>query len=143
MADRMFTIAKSMLAKKELDLENDDLRVALLMSNTDVLNKLDADVLTEITLDECDGAAYARVALAGKAVVRFQPNKVKWKANAVEFTTLGVGTRDNVGALMYLHVGADAVNVPVLWRDEAPEFPSNGNGADFTLRWHETGLFYF
>lgn len=139
----MFTEAKRQYAAKLLGL-GDDFRFALVMTNNTLLADRDALNLGAITtLDECDGAGYARVALANEAVAADNPNdRALFDADDVTFPGLGPGTRPNAGVLLYKHVGADAVNIPVAFYDPAP-FPVNGNGLDFLVRVNALGLLAF
>jgi hypothetical protein len=136
----VFTEALRMLANKELG-PADDLRALLVMTNTTVDSEEDLTNLAAFTtLDECDGAGYARVAFGGEVLnVDNANNRVLLDANDVTFPLLGAGTRPNQGLVLYKHVGADGVNKPIAFYDAAP-FPVNGNGLDFIARVNALGL---
>ncbi len=138
----VFTEAKRALAAGELDLNLDDMRFALLMTNTTITaaGEEDETLLTGLVLDEMDGAGYVRKALANETVTAVAAsNAGMFDADDVTWTALGAGTRAIKGVLLYKHVGADSANVPVAWYDDAP-FPLAANGSDFTVRVNANGL---
>lgn len=111
-----------------------DIRALLVMSNTTADTDEDAQFIADVTtLDEYDGAAYARVALTGEAFAIDAVND-RWEfdANAFTFSSLGVGTRQCVGLVLYLHVTNDA-DSEMLFYFDGTGFPFDGNGADVTF----------
>ena len=70
MATFLFNEWKRASLRAEIDLVTDDIRAALVMSNTTADTEDDANTLSGFTpLDECNGAHYVRKALTGKSVV--------------------------------------------------------------------------
>jgi hypothetical protein len=120
-----------------------DVRAALLMSNTTGDTDEDATFIADIgTLDEYDGASYARVALSGESfAVDTTNDRFKFDATDFAFSTLGVGTRQAVGLLIYLHVSNDSDSKPLIYID-GTGFPFDGNGADVNFTIHADGLAY-
>lgn len=108
-----------------------DVRAALVMSNTTADTEVDAEFMNSFTtLDEYDGAAYARVALASEAfAVDLANNRFEFTSAAITFAGIGVGTRQCVGLLLYLHVTNDADSKPLFYID-GTGFPFDGNGSD-------------
>lgn len=141
MADFWYDEAKRAIAAGEIDLDANDLRVALLMTNTTAnteKNKTNLGAFT--TLDECDGVAYARQALASKTVtVDNGNNRADIDAADVTFPTVSASTRAVKAVLVYKHVGADAVNVPLLYMDSLTGLPFTPNGANVSLIWAAAG----
>lgn len=124
------------------DLDNIDLRVALLMTNTTVVAVRDtANFVGDIvTLDEMDGSGYVRKVLAGEALATDATNdRVELTATATTWTTLGAGTRSVAGALVYKHVTNDADSPVLAWFDDGG-FPKAATGSDFTVTWSSEGL---
>ncbi len=111
-----------------------DVRAALVMSNTTADTEVDAEFISSFTtLDEYDGAAYARVALTSEAFAADLANdRFEFTSAAITFSGIGVGTRQAVGLLLYLHVTNDADSKPLMYID-GTGFPFDGNGSDVVL----------
>lgn len=124
---------KRALAEGEIDLGSDDIRVMLLMTNTTADADDDANTISAIgTLDEYNGANYARKALANEAVVENAgSNRAEFQADDVVWSALGTGTRQCQAALVYKHVTNDADSVPICYIDDWAAF--DGADADTTL----------
>ena len=120
-----------------------DVRAALLMSNTTGDTDEDAAFIADIgTLDEYDGASYARVALTGEAWAAVTAtDRFKFSADPIVFATLGAGTRQCVGLLIFLFVTNDADSKPLMYID-GTGFPFDGNGANVTFTPHADGVMY-
>jgi hypothetical protein len=85
-----FTNFKRALLAKEISLSVDDIRVALLMTNSNVNSMEDAATVSAITLDEYDGANYVRKALASESVSADDTNNLGvFSASNVVWTALG------------------------------------------------------
>jgi len=140
MASFWYTNALRGVMAGEIDLDADDIRVALLMTNTTGDTEKDSDVITDIgTLDECDGANYVRKALAAEAVAADDANlRGEFDATDVVWTALGNGTRQIQGALVFKFVSADADSIPIAWVEFAATV--NPGGADFTVQWNAEGI---
>lgn len=137
MASFAYNEAKRALLQGEIDLATDDIRVILVMSNTTADTEQDVNTISGITtLDECDGANYARKSLANEAVSEgagkaiFDADDSVWSA----LGTSGTG-RQVVAALVYKHVTNDADSVPLCYLD-GTGFPFDGAAADVTVSWH-------
>lgn len=143
MANYVTPHAKHLLGAAGLNLSTADLRVLLVMSNsTAAADLLTAEDLADITtLDEHDGANYARQPLANEAYAKDVPNaRTELDADDVTFASLGAGTRQCIGAILYVHVDGTAANdIPIRWID-TPGFPFTAAGADFELRWNAEGV---
>jgi hypothetical protein len=120
-----------------------DIRALLVMSNTTADTDEDATFIADIgTLDEYDGASYARVALTGEAfAVDTTNDRFGFDADAFVFAALAVGTRQCVGLLLYLHVTDDTDSKPLLYID-GTGFPFDGNGSDVTFTPNAAGVMY-
>lgn len=119
-----------------------DLRVMLCMTNTTADTANTAATLSALTLDECDGATYARVDLAGIAWATdagATPPRAEQDFTDAAWATLGVGTRQNQGMLIYLHVTNDTDSIPLFWIDTGG-FPFDGNGSAVTAQWNAEGV---
>lgn len=108
-------------AAAEIDLNADDIRAILVMSNTTADTENDGIVYVSdyTTLDECDAGGYARVALSGEAVNKDDANdRATFDANDVVFTSLGGdASRNAVGVVLYKHVGADSANPVIVFHE--------------------------
>lgn len=142
MASHFYNKAKQLLANGGIDLDTDDIRVALCMTNTtaDTDNDGDTYVSDLTTLDEFDGANYVRKALANEAVNLDDVNdRAEFDADDVTWTALGVGTRNVAGALIYKHVTNDTDSPLIAWI----EFSATPDGSDFTIQWDAEGILQF
>jgi hypothetical protein len=132
----VYNEAKRAFLAGELDMDSDDIRVALVMTNTTADTEDDTNTISAFTtLDECDGANYARKVLGTLAIVEVPAsNKATFGAADSVWTALGDGTRQVAGALIYKHITNDADSVPIAYLDGG-DFPFDGGGADVTLAW--------
>lgn len=145
MASLWFQEAAKQHALGALDLIGDDLRVLLVMSNTTAGAELDADSLADITdLDEYDGTGYARVAMAGRALVEVVDPKImlKMTADPTVFPDLGPGSRQAAAAIIYRHTGTPSTELPIVIYTNAG-FPFTGTGSDATVNWSPNGVVRF
>lgn len=133
MANTVFTYGMSGIAGA-INLASDTLKAALLMSNNDAAATEDAQFLSGLTLDECDGAGYARLTVTATLTASTGgANAAKLDIADLTFPLVGASTRAIVGILFYKHVGADTGNIPILYIDTAPGFPLTPNGADINV----------
>ncbi len=139
----VYTPAKELLLKGDLDFDGSDLRMLLVMTNTTADTEQDTALISAFTtLDEYDGTGYSRAALASEAVTRDDPNnRAEFGATSpVSFgTTVAAGTRSAQAAILYKHVGADSANIPIAFIDSGG-FPLNGGGGPFELAINAEGL---
>ncbi len=139
MATHWFNAGKAWVLAN--DLAAADVRAALLMTNTtaDTANDGVQD-LADLTLDECDGAGYAREALTSISVSQDDANdRALIDAADLDFGTIGASTRNVQGVLLYVHIGADSANIPLVWLEYASakvpdgsQFVAAFNAAGFT-----------
>ena len=141
MADMVYNYAKAKLLSGDIDLDADDIRVLLVMTNSTCDTEDDCDFIDQFTtLDEMDGANYVRKALAGEVVAVDLPNnRGEFDAENVTWTALGVGTRQVLGAVLYKFVTNDADSIPIAYIDSGG-FPFDANGGDVTITWNAEGI---
>lgn len=141
MANFAYQNFKHRLAQALVNMGTADFRTALLMTNTTADTEKNADNPADFTtLDECNGANYARVDLAGVSLTRDDGNAIVYMdANDAVFTNLGAGTRQNQGALLFIFVTNDTDHVNVAWIDTGG-FPFDGTGSNNTIQWNALGI---
>ena len=118
-----------------------DIRVLLAMTNTTVDTEEDIEFVSGFgTLDEMDGSAYVRKALASEAVAADTVNnRGEFDATDVVWSALGAGTRQVAGMLVFKFVTNDADSPAMVWI-ESGGFPFSANGGDFTAQWNTEGI---
>lgn len=116
-----------------------DVRAILVMTNTTADTDRDVEFVGDITtLDEYDGANYARKVMANQVVTEDDPNnRGEFSADPFTYTALGAGTRNAQGLVFYVHSGADATNKLLFYSEFTP---FNGNGGDVTITPNAQGL---
>ena len=142
MASFAYTVAKKKIIDGDIHFDTDDIRVALVMTNTTADTEKDVATFAAMsTLDEMDGANYVRKELADEATAQDDANdRAEFDADDVVFSALGNGTRQIAGAIVYFYAGAgDANAIPIAYIDDAP-LPLDPGGADFTLQWSAEGI---
>lgn len=124
-----------------VDWVNDDIRVALVMSNTTADTEDDKTLMNAFTtLDEMDGAGYARGALANEAWAKdVANNRSEFDADDLVFTSVSAGTRQVVGALLYKHVTNDTDSIPLAYIN-GTGFPFDPGGGNITFQWNAEGI---
>lgn len=145
MANFVYTPAKARLLSGDLDLNAHDIRVALVMTNTTADTEQDASVMDDFTtLDEYDGANYARQEIANEAVnADTGNNRGEFDGDDIGWTALGAGTRQAQAMLLYRHVdGTDPNDQPIAYIDTTSPsvFPFAGNGGDVDVAWNAEGI---
>lgn len=143
MASVLYNSAKVGFGNGTLDWDTDDIRCALLMTNTtaDTENDTITNLADFTTLDEYDGTGYSRQALASEAVNQDNANdRSEFDAADVSFTSLtGDATRDVQGALIYKHVDGTAANdIAICFIDFASDIPSTATQID--IPWNAEGI---
>lgn len=143
MASFVYTPAKAAIMRGELNFQEagDDLRVLLVMTNTTADTEQDMANIADITtLDEMDGANYVRKALANQTVTEVDASDLaKLTCDNITWSTLGVGTRQVAGMVLYKHVTNDADAVLIAYIDSGG-FPFTANGGDVTVTINADGL---
>lgn len=121
-------------AAGEVDFDSDDFRIVLAMENT----TLDTENLTIVSLsdftliDECDGANYVRKECINEVVTKDDPNyRAEFSFDPVTWLTLGNGSRQLKGFLLYKHVTDDSDSLPVCYKEF--DTPINPGGFDMTI----------
>lgn len=144
MASLIYNEFKRANAAAEIDLNADDIRAVLVMTNTTVDTDNDGITLMNgfTTLDEMDGANYVRKALANEAVNKDDPNdRAEFDADNVVWSGLGNGTRQVQGVLIYKHVTNDTDSIPIAFIEFAAS--QDPGGSDFTVSWDAEGILNF
>jgi hypothetical protein len=141
MANTVFTYGKSAILGTA-SLAVDTIKAALLMTDNNAAATEDATFLSGLTLDECDGSNYARVTLANCTVSAVTASNLgKFDCDDFTFPTVGAGTRNISGILIYKHVGADSANIPLFYIDTpAAGLPLTASGADIVVAVHANGV---
>jgi hypothetical protein len=146
MANFTYNEAKRAQAEAEIDYGSGGatIKVALVMTNTTCDTEDDVNLLNAFTtLDEMDGSGYSRQTIGSQAVAEDAGNNRAYFDGAdVTFTSLGAGTRQVAGALIYKHVGADSANIPIAYIDTGG-FPFTANGGNVTIQWNASGILLF
>ncbi len=138
----VYTPAKTALLNGDLDLAADDIRVALVMEGTTADTEEDTALMNAFsTLDEYDGSAYVRKALASEAVNEDTANdRGEFDADDVTWSALGAGATPVEGALIYKHVTNDTDSIPLFFITTGGIDGFQGNGSDFTIQWNLQGI---
>jgi hypothetical protein len=126
----------------DLDLEEgqNDIRVALLMTNTTADTEEEtATVSAFTTLDEHNGSNYARKTLASQAVaIDTTNNRIEFDFEDLTWSALGNGTRKAQGMLVLKHVTNDSDSVPIAFVEfTVSQDPGGGN---FTVTMDAEGV---
>lgn len=118
-----------------------DMRVLLAMTNTTLDTEQDDEFVGDTTtLDEYDGANYARKTLAGEAVIDDAANdRGEFDANDIQWASLGAGTRSAAGMALFKFVTNDADAALAAWIDSGG-FPFAGNGGNVDVAWNAEGI---
>lgn len=130
MADLIvFPEAIRLIQTGALDLVSDTLKGVLVGTASTVPTEPDATTLAGFTtLDEFDGANYARTTITGRASSKVAAlQKVFITADDLAFGVLGVGTRAATGLLIVKHVDGASGDIPVAFLRFAAA--TNGDGA--------------
>jgi hypothetical protein len=135
MASFVYNEAKRKWFNGTLDLDTDDIRVRLLMTNTTYDTENDGITnISDFTTDDIhDGANYVDKALGTETVTKTDASdRADFSADNVTWTALGAGTRAVAGALVYKFITNDAASFPIAW----VEFSASPDGNDFVIRWN-------
>lgn len=140
----VYTPAKVLLATAQLDLSSVDIRALLVMSSSSAAAETNAPTIAFFsTLDEYDGASYARQMLTGIAVNEDDSNaRAELMTNPITWPTLGAGTRQATAMILFRFVTDDSDSVPIAYVDDGG-FPFDGDGLDTILTPDPLGLIQF
>lgn len=126
-----------------IDLDTDDIRARLCMTNTTCDTEIDAinDLADYTTIDPADATGYADVALASEAVNTDDTNdRAEFDATDISFTGLsGDASRAYQGVLIYKYVdGTNANDLPVCFIDFTSDIPATATQVD--VPWNSEGI---
>lgn len=108
----LFTHAKTNIAKGQIDLANDTLKVLLVGTLSNADTKQDADFLGDITLDEFTDATYSRKTVTGQTVTNDDVNK--WSIFDMDDVTWSPLDGDTAkGMIIHKHVTDDTDSIPI------------------------------
>jgi len=105
---------KRALMAGEIDMDTDDVRGVLCMTNTTCDTDDEQTLMNGLTLDESDATGYARIDMAGLTITQDDANnRAEFDATDLSFSGLsGDATRDYQGVLIYKHVTDDTDSIP-------------------------------
>lgn len=126
-----------------LDLNTDDIRARLVMTNTTCDTEIDAinNLSNYTTIDPADATSYADVALGSEAVNTDDTNnRAEFDAADISFTGLGGNaTRAYQGVLLYKYVdGTNANDIPVAYIDFTSTIPATATQVN--VPWNAEGI---
>jgi len=142
MASLVYNNFMNLLLKGDIDLDEgqDDIRCALLMTNTTADTEEETALMNAFgTLDECDGANYVRKTFSSQSVgIDTSNDRSEFDVEDLTWSALGNGTRELQGMLVYKHVTNDTDSIPLFF----VEFSSaqSPGGSDFTVAVNAEGL---
>jgi hypothetical protein len=144
MSNFVYTITKSGLMNGTIDLDTQDIRAMLVMTNTTADTENTKTTISGFTtLDEMDGAGYSRQALTSEAVATDNTNdRGEFTAADITFSNVAAGTRDVAGCILYRFITTDADHIPIAWIDTAGSlaFPLTPNGGNIKIAANAQGL---
>jgi hypothetical protein len=123
MANKIPNTTLGRLLDGTFDLDTDDIRARLVMTDTTCDTEIDAinNLADYTTIDPADATGYADVALTGKTItVNDVDNRAEYDTTSdIEFTGLsGDATRNYQGVLIYKYVdGTNANDLPIMYID--------------------------
>ncbi len=143
MASNIFNSALNGILNSTIDLDSDDIRARLCMTNTTCDTEKDGiDNISDITtVDVSDATSYADVALTSEAVAVDDANdRSEFDADNVSFAGLGGdATRDYQGVLIYKYVdGTDANDIPIAFIDFTSDITKAATQVD--VPWSAEGI---
>lgn len=137
----VYETAKKKFATGEIDWDTDDIRCLLVMTNTTADTETDKEFISQFTtLDEFNGAGYARQTMAGEAVNQDTPNaRAELDATDEAFAALSNGTRQIQGVVFFKFVTNDADSIPIAYT----AFTAfNPGGSVLTLEFNAEGIIW-
>mgnify|MGYP007002411401 FL=1 len=145
MASAIPNSAKANLVNGTIDLNTDDIRARLCMTNTTCDTEVDAinTLANYTTIDPCDATGYADVALTSEAVnVDDTNNRAEFDATDLSFTGLGGdASRAIQGVLLYKYVdGTNANDLPIAFIDFTSDIPATATQID--IPWDAEGILH-
>lgn len=146
MASRVYNKALQQIAAGEYDLNGDDIRARLCMTNTtcDTENDGIEHLVDFTTIDIADATGYADIDMDGLAVNLDDPNdRAEFDANDLVFSGLsGDATRDYQGVLLYIYVdGTNTNDLAIAFIDFTADVPKAAT--QVTVPWDVQGILQF
>jgi len=146
MASLIYNEFKRANAAGEIELEGNDIRSTLLMTNTTADTENDGIItLSDFTLlDQFDATGYARQALVNEVVNKDDANdRAEFDADDVAFAGLGGdASRDAQGILIYKHVdGTDANDLVIAFIEFTIVVVLEAT--TITVPWNAEGILHF
>jgi len=153
MASHFFNEAKRAFSNKEIDIDTDTIKATLVMTNTTADTEYEKDTVSALTtLDEMDGTGFTwGHGNDGRKTLSVTLSEVigapgvgyaMWDATDVTWASLGAGTRDVQGVLIFKEGASDDTTaVPICFVDFAADFTASGG--DLTVQWHADGFVKF
>ncbi len=143
MASAVPNSAKALLINGGLDLNSNDIRARLVMTNTTCDTEVDAinTLSNYTTIDPCNATGYADVALGSEAVNTDDTNnRAEFDANDVSFSGLGGdASRAIQGVLLYKYVdGTNANDIPIAFIEFSSTIPATATQVD--IPWNVEGI---
>jgi hypothetical protein len=144
MASLVYNEFKRANAAGEIDLNADDIRARLLMTNTtcDTENAGIVNIDDFTTVDVSDATGYADVELANEAVNKDDVNnRAEFDADNISFAGLsGDATRDYQGVLLYKYVDGTDANDLVIAFVEFDNQPLAKEATQLDVPWDTEGI---
>lgn len=143
MASFVYTPWKTKLLTGGVNLTEgqNDIRALLVMTNTTADTEQDTEFIGGLTtLDEMDGANYARKTFSSQAVAEDAGNnRAEFDGEDFTWTALGAGTRQVAGVVIFRFITNDAASELIAYIDTGG-FPFTANGGNFTITWNAEGI---
>lgn len=143
MASKIYNNVLKWLMDGTVDLDTDDIRARLVMTNTTCDTEIDAisNIDDFTTVDKADATGYSDIDMSSLAVAADDANdRAEFDADDLSFTGLsGDATRDYQGVLLYKYVdGTDANDVPIAFIDFSSDIPKESTQVD--VPWDAEGI---
>lgn len=142
MASLVQNNAKRGILAGEIDMNADDIRIRLVMTNTTCDTENNISTLSGFTtIDACDATGYADVALTSEAVNQDNSNnRAEFDAADASFTGLGGdATRDYQGVLLYKFVTNDTDSIPIAFIEFTNQ-PITSAASQVDIPWNAEGI---
>jgi len=142
MASAVPNSAKLRLMNGGLDLDTDDIRARLVMTNTTCDTEVDAinTLSNYTTIDPSNATGYADVQLTESAAVDDANNRAEFDATDISFSGLGGdASRAYQGVLLYKYVdGTNANDIPVAFVEFTSTIPATATQVN--VPWNAEGI---
>lgn len=143
MGSVVYNYFKQQSAMGVIDLDTDDIRARLLMTNTtcDTENDGVSSVANFTTLDESDATGYSIQALTGEVVNLDDGNdRAEFDADNVSFAGMsGDATRDYQGVLIVKYVDGAGADIPIAFIEFTNQ-PLTSTATQLDIPWDAEGI---